>query len=327
MPINPEDVTRRRTSRGLFRGLIFIIKYNGAFLRPPVPRPMEGPVAKSRAEKVKFVDDGTVAVTVALKASLVPDPVERTRPLNYHERTRHILPPQNNLLQYYIRDTEQFVADNKLKINKQKTKVISFTKARKWDFPPELTFSDGTQIDYISDTKLVGVIVSEDLRWNKNTLYICQKARLKLWILRRMVKLDLDTDTLFDVYTKEMRSILELAVPVWHSGLTKQQAEDIERIQKIAFKIILGGKYVNFQLACKMLSAQTLEMRRIKLCLKFGKKNLKSENCLFTKITTNVNTRQKSDLVKEYKCNKGRFQKSSLPFLAKLINIDNRTKK
>jgi hypothetical protein len=96
---------------------------------------------------------------------------------------------------------------------------------------------------------------------------------------------------------------------------------------KIAFKIILGGKYVNYQLACKMLSAQTLVMRRIKLCLKFGKKNLKCENCLFTKIATNVNSRQKSDLVKENKCNKGRFQKSSLPFLAKLINIDNRTKK
>ena len=81
---------------------------------------------------------------------------------------------------------------------------------------------------------------------------------------------------MFDVHTKEVRSILEQAVPVWHSGLTKQQAGDIERIQKIAFKIILGGKYVNYQLACKMLSAQTLEMRRIKLCLKFGKKNLKS---------------------------------------------------
>ena len=116
-------------------------------------------------------------------------------------------------------------------------------------------------------------------------------------------------------------------MPVWHSGLTKQQAGDIERIQKIAFKIILGGRYVNYQLAHKMLSVQTLEMRRIKLCLKFGKKNLKSENCMFTKITTNVNTRQKSDMVKEYKCNKGRFQKSSLPYMAKLINNDNRSRK
>ena len=60
-------------------------------------------------------------------------------------------------------------------INKNKTKVISFTKSRKWDFPPELEFEDGTLIEYIPDTKLVGVILSEDLRWHKNTSFIYKK--------------------------------------------------------------------------------------------------------------------------------------------------------
>ena len=103
-------------------GLIFIIKYNGAFLRPPVPRNIQGPMSKSRSEKVKFVDDGTVAVSVDLKTSLVPDPVDRDRPLNYHERTGHVLPVEHNLLQHYVRDAEQFVSDNKMVVNKKKTK-------------------------------------------------------------------------------------------------------------------------------------------------------------------------------------------------------------
>ena len=68
-------------------GLIFIIKYNGAFLRPPIPRLIQGPVVKSKAEKVKYVDDGTVAVSIDLKQCLVPDPVNRARPFNYHSRT------------------------------------------------------------------------------------------------------------------------------------------------------------------------------------------------------------------------------------------------
>jgi hypothetical protein len=41
-------------------------------------------------------------------------------------------------------------------INKQKTKVICFSKSRKWAFPPELNFSDGTMIECIPDTRLVG---------------------------------------------------------------------------------------------------------------------------------------------------------------------------
>ena len=61
-----------------------------------MPRPIRGPVQKSKSEKVKFVDDGTVAVSVDLRQCLVPDPVDRVRPVHYQERTGHILPQENN---------------------------------------------------------------------------------------------------------------------------------------------------------------------------------------------------------------------------------------
>ena len=112
-------------------GIIFIIKYNGAFLRPPIPRLIQGPVNQARAEKVKFIDDGTIAVSVDLKSNLIPDPITRPRPHNFYERTCHILPKENNLLQYYISDAEKFAKKNKLVINRHKTKMISFTKSRK----------------------------------------------------------------------------------------------------------------------------------------------------------------------------------------------------
>ena len=132
--------------------------------------------------------------------------------------------------------------------------------------------------------------------------------------------LNLDIYQMFDVYTKEVRSILEMAVPVWHSGLTKLQSQDIERIQKAAMQIILQDKYINYQLACRTFSSQTLELRRVKLCSKFASKNLKSENCLFSRVGTNTNTRQKPNLVREFKCHTRRYQNSSLPFLAQLLN-------
>ena len=57
-------------------GLIFIIKFNGALMRPPIPRGVIGPISKSESEKVKYVDDWTVAVSVNLKTSLIKDPVK-----------------------------------------------------------------------------------------------------------------------------------------------------------------------------------------------------------------------------------------------------------
>ena len=180
---------------------------------------------------------------------------------------------------------------------------MAFSKSRNWDFPPELEFLDGTKIETISETKLVGVIVSNDLKWNKNTLYICNKARQRLWILRRLVKFNLNKFELFDVYTKEIRSVLELAVPVWHPGLTVNQKKSIESIQKLAFKIILKGQYTSYHQACKFFSVQTLEEKRENLCLKFALKNFKSENNMFTKFEPRVKTRNTKNIVIEPKCN------------------------
>ena len=162
--------------------------------------------------------------------------------------------------------------------------------------------------------------VTQDLRWQRNTDYICSKARAKLWIIRRLIQFDLDTHTLFDVYCKEIRSIVEMAVPVWHSSLTKKQSMEIERIQKLAFRLILRNDYVNYQLACSTLSALTLAERRIQICRKFAFKNLKSQNPLFSPCEMNMKTRNKNKIVKEFRCNTNRYKNSSLPYLCTLIN-------
>ena len=77
-------------------GFLFLIKFNGACLRPPVPRPVSG----NRAMQVKFVDDVSQVASVNMKVSLVQDTATRPRPLKYQERTNMILPPDENLLQH-----------------------------------------------------------------------------------------------------------------------------------------------------------------------------------------------------------------------------------
>ena len=181
-------------------GLIFIIKFDGAFLQPPILHQLS--FKKSSAEKVKFIDDGSVAVSINLKDCLVNDPVTRPRPVSFSERSGHILPPNNNLLQYYIADTENFAENNNLVLNKKKTKVMKFSNSRKLDFPLEVTFRDGTVLETMSETTILGVVVSDDLKWAKNTEFICTKARRKLWILRRMLCLKLTKSEMFDIYTE-----------------------------------------------------------------------------------------------------------------------------
>ena len=186
-----------------------------------------------------------------------------------------------------------------MKINQKKTKIISFNKSRKLDFPPELRLSDGELLKVVEDVKLVGVVVDQRLSWQKNTDYICQKATQGLWTIRRLKKLRMGIWTLLDVYNKEVRSILEHAVPVWHSGLTRKQTTQIEKVQKTAFKIILDNSYTNYETACTLLCVEPLEFRRIQLCINFAKRDLKKENTIFSRIGAQPKTRSKPKLVNE----------------------------
>ena len=59
---------------------------------------------------------------------------------------------------------------------------------------------------------------------------------------------------------------------------TKENSDDLERVQKAAVKIILGNQYKNdYEEALEKADLETLKERRIKLCLKFAKKCLQYE--------------------------------------------------
>ncbi len=82
--------------------------------------------------------------------------------------------------------------------------------------------------------------------------------------------LGLETELLVDFYTKEIRSLLEFPVPVWHSGITLQQSEDIEQIQKIALSILLNDYKLPYYVKCTLLNVVPLYLRRQDIVLNFS---------------------------------------------------------
>ena len=201
-------------------------------------------------------------------------------------------------------------------INQAKTKVMIFNMTRMLQFPPELSLAENEILEVVEEAKVLGVILSSDLKWTKNTDYIIQKALKNMWVLRRMKNLGFDEQTLKDIYQKEIRSVLEFVVPVWTGALTDRDSVRIESIQKKVFKLILQHKYTNYQDACEQLKCDTLRDRRIKLCLKFSRKELKKEDSIFNKLEPKVKTRHThKKIVQEFTCLTERIFKSSLPFL------------
>ena len=114
-----------------------------------------------------------------------------------------------------------------------------FNMSKKYRFPLELGFSDGVHLEVIESAKILGVVISNTLKWSLNTDYIITKAMKRLWTLRKLQKCGLSQQFILEVYKKEIRSILEYNVPVWNGGLTQKDSQKIEKIQKIVLKMLL----------------------------------------------------------------------------------------
>ena len=282
-------------------------------LRPAIPRP--------RDFHLKYVDDLSVLSAINLKVDLIDDPVLRVKPLRFEERFGKIMKPDSQIQRDLI-TLHTFTSRKQLRIKEIKTCTIKFNFSKTIDFPVELVIPEFQNYISITDeAKVLGIIISNNLSWESNTQYICNKALKKMWVLRRLKRLDVERSFIVDVYKKEVRSLLEIAVPAWHGALTARQSNDIERVQKVAMAIILGVRLPSEQ-ARALLCLQPLSIRRVEICKKFAKKTLISRHSdIFERNVQSYtyNTRHKQPFV-ELKCNTNRFYDSPVNYLTRLLN-------
>ena len=85
---------------------------------------------------------------------------------------------------------------------------------------PEIKVNADDNIEVVEEVKLLGIVITSDLKWHKHVEYLRKKGFASLWALRRLKNLGASSDTLLDLYTKQTRSIMEYASPVWSSMLT-----------------------------------------------------------------------------------------------------------
>ena len=271
---------------------------------------------------LKFVDDLTVAEAVDLRKDVVPVPIEnRQLPDNYHERTGHHFPNENSRVFKQLCDIEKYATENNMKINFSKTQLMLFNPCHSIDFYPEMCM-EGQQVELVSEKKLLGLIIRSDLKWSSNTSNMTSKAFKRLWILRRLKILGADQQSLLEVYTKQVRSVLELSVPAWQGSLTLGEKTEIERVQKCATHIILGIQYTSYLNALHELGLETLEERRMKLCLKFALKAEKNPkySSWFIPYKKTRNTRSVPLKYCKVKASHSRSVQGPIGFLTDLLN-------
>ena len=163
------------TILGLFLFLILINKAGFKENERNVGEKITGPLNKRKPMEtthLKYVDDLTLLQSLNLKKSLIgnPNPV---RPLNFHERTYHILPnPESTKMQIQLDELKEYADEHEMKINHEKSKVMIFNNARSIDFEPEMNL-DGVEMQVVDELRMLGLVVTSHLKWKQNTESIC----------------------------------------------------------------------------------------------------------------------------------------------------------
>ena len=119
---------------------------------------------------------------------------------------------------------------------------------------------------------------------------------------------------LIDVYNSYIISLLEYCSVVWHSTLTVQQSHNIERVQKLCLKVILGSDYESYDQSLVVCGLEKLSIRRDSRCLKFGLKSLlHTQHCNLFPVNPHV--------LKSTPNRTGSYRMSSLPYIQRMLNL------
>ena len=278
--------------------------------------------------RFKFVDDLSTLEILNLLiiglASINPK-VSVPSDMPFHNQ---FIPGEHLKSQAYLNHINEWSKNQKMILNEKKTKAMVFNFTDNYQFTTKLSLNN-SNLELVDKAKLLGVKLSNDLKWDDNTEELVKRAYVRMEILRKLSSYSPTIEDMKHIYILYIRSVLEQSCVVWHSALTEENSDTLERVQKCALKLILGNKYENYEKALETLNLEKLNERRERLCLVFAKKCLQNEKTadMFpkNKNKSNMETRN-SEEFKVNHANTDRYKYSAIPHMQRLLNNDAKTR-
>ena len=184
--------------------------------------------------------------------------------------------PRNSmsLLNFPDNDTQYFSESHNMKLNPPKCKqmVINFMHNHNFSLNPIWLGND--VIETVRVYKLLGIILSHNLKWTDHVDYIYKKSSKRLYFIRLLKKSRVECNSIVKIYLVLIRPILEYAVQVWQD-IPNFLETKLETIQKRALRIIFA--HLTYEQALIEAGIETLAERRYALYLSYILK-LKDQN-------------------------------------------------
>ena len=182
---------------------------------------------------------------------------------------------KDSFIQAAVDTLARRATEDKFQLNETKCKelLINFSTNNLTSFDPVVV--NGMPIDLVTSAKILGLNISNDLKWNCHIDSIIKKAKKRLYSLSQLKRSGLGTRELVQFFCTCIRPITEYACPVFHDGLPVYLSNELEGVQKRAMRIIFPLCSYNEALVASGLTK--LSERRQELVDKLFKNVLQNE--------------------------------------------------
>ena len=208
-----------------------------------------------------------------------------------------------------------------MSVNQNKTQMLCVS--------PSLHYNTKTYIqlgnNYIKGQetlKILGFVFGRKPDISSQIASLSLKFRKRVWVLRHLKKAGIPSEDLVKLYLSLVLPVLDYTSVVYHSMLNKIQEDEIEKLQKLALKIIYGIYGVTYMSLLERSGLVPLKQRRMKFIDNFLKKTIETRKYIDwfpTKEFSNYNLRTER-LYVEKKARTSRLYNSPLFYFRRRLN-------
>ena len=188
-------------------------------------------------DRFKYIDDLSILQLICFSGLLTE--------YNFHQHVasdigtdQKYLPATSYSTQESLNYISNWTTDNMMKLNIAKCNYMVFSRSKS-EFATMLTIDNQT-LEKASVSKILGLWISEDFSWARNCKEICQRAYSRMSMITKLKYVGISYEDLIEIYILFIRSVAEYCAVAFHSSLTIQESDKLEKIQKTSLKLILG---------------------------------------------------------------------------------------
>ena len=209
-----------------------------------------------------------------------------------------------------------------MRVNYRKTQMLCLSPDNGYESWASIAVGEDT-IKSQSTMKLLGFVLGTAPGVGDHVDHVKAKFRARFWTLIHLRRAGIRGDRLFRLYATLIRPVLEVNSVVFHSMLTKTQAESIEILQKQVCRLCYGWEY-SYRRVLQAHNIQTLHERREMAIKRFVAKTIRgnprfANRWFIRRQEVDAELRNRRPYV-EKRARTDRFKKSPLVYMQKIAN-------